>query len=635
MVIAHCQSSSHNLSLGFNLKKVDELLDGDRLFTMTPADFLMLNPNTRTAATFTSRHDANLVLFVHQVHPVIKNENLMPLERLWQVECMRMVDLSYESQHFSAEHEIASQGFKQILDYYQKGHERFLPVYEAKMTQQYDHRAADVVISKTAQIRSAQQESLSPKEHQDPLRFPFPRFWMSEDIAFRAVPEWYEKPYLLAYTLVTSPTNQRTLLAAFMPKRPAGHSLRLIYGCSPTADEASFLLAGLNSFACDYICRNKIGGVNLNPIITCQLPVPHPRHLVNECQWRECPIDPWITSRVLELTFTAWDMAPFAHDCGWSGPPFRWDEERRFVLRCELDAAFFHLYFPIEKDGDWCLIEDKAVEGMIRLKESFPTPRHAVDYIMDTFPIVRRKDEAKYDGDYRTKRVILEIYDAMQEAIRTGQPYQTRLDPPPADQRCCHPPMPLGILAFGSLISDPGSEIESRIVMRIRTHTPFPVEFGRYSGTTRGGAPTLVPHHHGEPVGGEILVLDDRGTVEEAKDMLWRRETHNIGTGKKYPAGSGPNAVQVPETTHPSVRSILYTDFNPEGKIDKPTPEELALMAIKSVRKAESGKDGISYLLNAISDGIETPLTTAYKAEILRQTKTESLSEALRKANSQ
>jgi hypothetical protein len=63
-----------------------------------------------------------------------------------------------------------------------------------------------------------------------------------------------------------------------------------------------------------------------------------------------------------------------------------------------------------------------------------------VDYIMDTFPIVRRKDEAKFDGDYRTRRVILAIYDALAASIRTGQPYQTRLDPPPADPRCCHPP---------------------------------------------------------------------------------------------------------------------------------------------------------------------------------------------------
>jgi hypothetical protein len=59
---------------------------------------------------------------------------------------------------------------------------------------------------------------------------------------------------------------------------------------------------------------------------------------------------------------------------------------------------------------------------------------------MDTFPIVKRKDEEKSDGDYRTKRTILEIYDALGEAVRTGTPYQTRLNPPPPDPRCCHPP---------------------------------------------------------------------------------------------------------------------------------------------------------------------------------------------------
>jgi hypothetical protein len=63
-----------------------------------------------------------------------------------------------------------------------------------------------------------------------------------------------------------------------------------------------------------------------------------------------------------------------------------------------------------------------------------------VAYILDTFPIVRRKDEAAHNGDFRTKRVSLEIYDAMLEAIRTGTPYQTRLDPPPADPRVAHPP---------------------------------------------------------------------------------------------------------------------------------------------------------------------------------------------------
>jgi hypothetical protein len=118
----------------------------------------------------------------------------------------------------------------------------------------------------------------------------------------------------------------------------------------------------------------------------------------------------WLLPRVLELTYTAWDLAPFASDLGYEGPPFRWDHERRFLLRCELDAAYFHLY-GIERDD--------------------------VDYIMETFPIVKRRDEARH-GEYRTKRVILEIYDAMARAAETSMPYQTRLDPPPADPRVAH-----------------------------------------------------------------------------------------------------------------------------------------------------------------------------------------------------
>ena len=138
----------------------------------------------------------------------------------------------------------------------------------------------------------------------------------------------------------------------------------------------------------------------------------------------------WLLPRVLELTYTAWDLEAFAADCGWSGPPFWWDEERRFLLRCELDAAFFHLY--LGPQTEW----QQQPEALTR---AFPTPRHAVSYIMDTFPIVKRKDEAKH-GHYRTKETILQIYDALTESMQSCKPYQTRLNPPPADPACCHPP---------------------------------------------------------------------------------------------------------------------------------------------------------------------------------------------------
>jgi hypothetical protein len=206
--------------------------------------------------------------------------------------------------------------------------------------------------------------------------------------------------------------------------------------------KASQFLSAVNSFVFDYATRQKLAGGNMNFFIVNQLPVFPPDSYDTPCRWSEHSRDvrAWILLRALELTYTAWDLEPFAKDCGWSGPPFHWDEGRRFSLRCELDAAFFHLYLPAEPGGDWRPMEGETLEEVARLKSSFPTPRDAVAYIMDTFPIVRRRDEANHDGHYRTKQVILGVYDAIQGAIRAGRPYQTRLGPHPADPRCCHLP---------------------------------------------------------------------------------------------------------------------------------------------------------------------------------------------------
>jgi phosphoribosylformylglycinamidine (FGAM) synthase-like enzyme len=65
---------------------------------------------------------------------------------------------------------------------------------------------------------------------------------------------------------------------------------------------------------------------------------------------------------------------------------------------------------------------------------------------METFWVVRDRD-VKAHGEYRAKRLILEIYDEMAEAIATGRPYQTRLDPPPADAGVVHAPHEVGAAA--------------------------------------------------------------------------------------------------------------------------------------------------------------------------------------------
>jgi len=98
-------------------------------------------------------------------------------------------------------------------------------------------------------------------------------------------------------------------------------------------------------FALDYVARQKVGGTHLTFFVLEQLPVLPPQVYEQSAAWdEEKAIGDWLTSRVLELVYTAWDMRPFGQDCGYNGPPFRWDAGRRSLLRAELDAAFFHLY---------------------------------------------------------------------------------------------------------------------------------------------------------------------------------------------------------------------------------------------------------------------------------------------------
>ena len=232
---------------------------------------------------------------------------------------------------------------------------------------------------------------------------------------------------------------------AVFPRTGAGDSMPLVLGARQ-ASHYPVLYANLCAFVFDYVVRQKIGGVNLNFFLVNQCAVLSVKRLDEMCTWDSSnSVRDWVTLRVLELSYTAWDLKPLAEDCGWNGPPFRWDDDRHYVLRCELDAAFFHLYLPSKENGNWRVAQrpngcprDEPPDQFAKLQRQFLTPRDAVAYIMDTFPIVRRK-ETDTHGEYRTKRAILEIYDEMQTVLRTGKPYRTRLHPPPADPRCCHP----------------------------------------------------------------------------------------------------------------------------------------------------------------------------------------------------
>lgn len=188
----------------------------------------------------------------------------------------------------------------------------------------------------------------------------------------------------------------------------------------------------------------------------------------------------------------------------------------------------------------------------------------------------------------------------------------------------------VAILAYGSIIPYPGNAIRSRTVKSLAVTTPFAVEYVRIS-RNRKGAPTLAPHNQGLPVKAQLLLLQEDISLAEAQDLLWRRETYSTER-RHYRASDSPNAVVVKDWAgFEGIEHVVYTDFNPEGKLADPDPGFLAQSAVNSVAEAEAGRDGISYLMQMQELGIQTALTSQYAEAILKLTDTPTLQAALKK----
>jgi cation transport regulator ChaC len=188
----------------------------------------------------------------------------------------------------------------------------------------------------------------------------------------------------------------------------------------------------------------------------------------------------------------------------------------------------------------------------------------------------------------------------------------------------------IGILAYGSLIEDPGERITQLLINRIDTVTPFPVEYARTS-RTRGNAPTLIPFESGAQVKAQILVLRAETSVQVASNILYQRETRQ--TERNYARPNETNitsgTVLVEELTNfENIKTVLYTKIG--SNIPNLTAHYLATNAIASARGSagETRKDGISYLINAKRNGIETSISGSYEEEILRLTESNSLEDA-------
>jgi hypothetical protein len=380
---------------------VTELADPGRALTLNGEDFQLVNPNTGAAPIFKTPRDAQLTMRIYRAHPVLVKRTGKDERRAWPVRYVRMFDMTNDSGLFLTRAELEQQGFQQtVLNRWETHDEEAVPLYEGKMVQMYDHRAADVVVNTANLHRAAQQVAIQDSVKVQPDRYPVPQFWVKRaDVAKANKGGW-----ALGFKEITAPTNVRSMIAALMPGVGFGNKVPiLLFPQSCAADEnamqAAYLLANLNAFAFDFVLRQKLQGQTINLFILEQLPVITPTAF--EQSIGSMKIADYIRAEVLALSYTAHDLAPFARDLGHVEadgsvkPPFVWNPDDRAHRMARLDALFFHLYGLDDSDAD---------------------------YVLSTFPIVREQD-MKAHGTFRTRDLILGYL----ARIRAGSLSQQRL----------------------------------------------------------------------------------------------------------------------------------------------------------------------------------------------------------------
>ena len=379
----------------FFLHDTDTKDDPNRGFTLSPDDFSRVNPNTGTAPVFRTRRDADLTRRIYHDHPVLVEHSADGDRRVWPVRYSTMFHMTNDSHLFRTATQMEDEGFYPVQgNRWKRGNDLYLPLYQGRMIQHFDHRASSVRVNLESTHNPYLSEETDDAQHRDPDFLPRSQYWVP---ASEVEPNFPKRGYTLAFRDIARPTDVRTVIATVVPQAGYGNTLPLLLtaghaenGNEPGANiselrasDLALLAANFNALCLDFVARQKAQGTHLNWYIVEQLPVL--AHDAYDRRFGESTAADLVRDHVLRLTYTAHDMAPFARDLGHQGPPFPWDEKNRRHLRARLDALYFHLY------------------GL---------DRDAAAYILETFPIVKRQDKAQFNH-YRTKALILAYINAL------------------------------------------------------------------------------------------------------------------------------------------------------------------------------------------------------------------------------
>jgi len=451
-------ADEQKMRFAFFCTSVEQLRDDKRVFELSPEDITRINPNTRTLPIFRTRQDAEMTKAIYHRVPVLINE--VRGENPWRLHFRQgLFNMSSASHLFRTKDSLESEGFSLKGNRFVGKGLTYLPLYEAKMIWHFDHRFG--TFEGVESRKNTHLPSPDPSQHADPSFLVLPWYWVAEKEVNNKIGNW-GKGWLMGFRRIARSTDERTAIFSLLPKVGAGDVLPILRGL--TGKDTLLCSGCLNSLSSDYVTRQKIGGTHLDFHYLKQLPVLPPSAYK--------PLDlAFIIPRVLELTYTAWDIKPFADDVwndideglrreitrqwnenkretgghNWELPdwidaypeietdpqrgipftPFKWDENRRARLRAELDTWYARLYGLSRKQLRYILdprdLTERELENILDPWEEVDDPLEPEGYLRrckesdfpgETFRVLKDK-EIRTLGEYRTRRLVLEAWERL------------------------------------------------------------------------------------------------------------------------------------------------------------------------------------------------------------------------------
>jgi type I restriction-modification system DNA methylase subunit len=378
----------------FLVRHFEQIAQAERHFILTKEIIRTLNPNTKTCPVFRTKVDAKLTLKIYRQAQILVNESTG--QNQWGVEFLRMFDLSNDSSLFQSRAKLAEEGFELRGNIFTKDTAVYLPLYEAKMIGQFDHRFASLIGDADTNGRiSRKYVGWYSVRYQDAEELALPQHWIKKEEVEQRLGSW-KCNWLLCFRDITNNVVARTAIFAAVPRVGIGNSAPVIFISQGLVERSGNLLANFNSLIFDYIVRQKLSGTHLNYFLLKQLPVLAPDAY-------DSKDTQFLTTRVCELTYVAPDVKAFNDDLGCAKTtPHTWNEARRAEVRAELDAYFAHLY-RISREELRYVLDPKDVFG--------------ADFPGETFRVLKEKEEEQF-GEYRTRRLTLAAFDELSNSQR-------------------------------------------------------------------------------------------------------------------------------------------------------------------------------------------------------------------------